>query len=114
MSIGILFAVTKAHPMLWNNGAQEVQHVTRHVWVSVFIHRQSGRGVLHIQHDHTFLFAGILQRLLYSIRNLDQFFALTGTNLEHLHHRIVAQTEDPSSAIETQMTVPRRHCLSES
>ena len=73
--IGIFFAMAKAHSVLRNQGAESVQHVARDVRIGIFVYRQTRCGVLHVQHNYTFLFAGVRQLLLDVIRELDKLFA---------------------------------------
>ena len=51
MRVGIFFAMTKAHAVLRNQGAERVQHVARHIGIGILVHRQTSRRVLHIEHD---------------------------------------------------------------
>jgi len=52
--VGILLAMTKAHTVLRNQGAECVQHVPRHIRIGVLVDGEARGGVLHVQHNHTF------------------------------------------------------------
>src|SRR5687767_5464868 len=71
--------------MLRNESAEGMQHVSRHVRVSVFVHRETGSRVLHIKHDYAFAFARFFQARLYLVREFNQLFALPGAHFDDEH-----------------------------
>ena len=76
VSVGIFFAVVKAHAMLRDQGAQRMQHVTRHVRIGILIDRQPCRRVLHVKHHDTFLRARLSELTPNFVREFDQLLAL--------------------------------------
>src|SRR6266478_4839535 len=39
MCVGILFAMAKAHAVLWNQGPEQVQQVAGHIGIGILVHR---------------------------------------------------------------------------
>src|SRR5438876_1256754 len=74
--VRVFFAVMKAHAMLRNQSAEDVQHIPRHVRLGILVYRETGGGVLHVEHNDTFLLAGIRELFLHLFGKLNQLFAL--------------------------------------
>jgi len=74
--IGIFFAMPEAHPVLRNQSAQQVQHVSRDVRIGILVDRETGGSVLNIQHDQAFLLVGGAQLFLNCVSELNQLLAL--------------------------------------
>ena len=82
MRVGVFFAVPKTHAMLRNQSTQQMKHVTWNVRVGILVDRESRGGVLHVEDNHTFLFARSSQFLLHLIGELNQLFALSRTDFQ--------------------------------